>query len=110
MNDEENRIAFLNNYVIQLKKIQLGVKGREMVRTIEKILRREVKLQSELKELRSKHDSIKSMGRSKPLLFSQEPKVTDKRYVIEELNKNRNRSINGLLEAATNLIIRSERR
>lgn len=106
---DESTISFLNNYLTELKKTHLDRTGKEMVRTIEAILRKEVRLQSELEELRSKHDDIISMSRKRAVFHSHELKETD-RYSIEDLNLHRNRSINDILNTATNMIIRSERR
>lgn len=106
MNDEENRIAFLNNYVIQLKKTQLGVKGREMVRTIENILRKQLELEDTLSLLKGKRKSIES---KRPMLFSHIIKHQyDREPIIEELSNDR--KLNRTLDLAVNLVLRDGRR
>lgn len=84
---DEDTIAFLSNYITELKKEHLDEKGREILKATEEILRREIRLRSELEELKSRRDNIKSMSRSKPQFYAYMRKDELKKSSIEELSK-----------------------
>ena len=107
MNEDKDTIAFLSNYLTELRKTHLNEKGRELVRTVEEILRKEIKLQTELKELRDneKKNTIKSIQKAR--FYSNTPRSEKNETTIEELNKHK--TLNQLLNLATALTIRDQK-
>jgi len=106
--EDKDTIAFLSNYITELKKEHLDEKGREILRVTEQILRKEIALRSELKELRAKTDNIKSMCRSKPQFYSHTPKDEYEKSSIEELSKNAD--LDKILNLSTELIIQRNKK
>ena len=81
---EIDTIAFLNNYATELRKTHLDEKGKEMLKIVEDILRKQVELEETLSLLKGKGKLIET---DRVRLFSHVMRHENE-LPIEELSKN----------------------
>ena len=107
MKEGKDTIAYLSNFITELKKQNLDKKGREILQITEKILRKEVALQNELSEL--KNDKKRNMLKSSQIVqfYSHTPKNKKDELITENLSKH-NLNLNRILNLATTLIMKDK--
>ena len=107
MKEGKDTIAYLSNFITELKKQNLDKKGREILQITEKILRKEVALQNELSEL--KNDKKRNMIKSSQIaqFYSHTPKNKKDELITENLSKH-NLNLNRILNLATTLIMKDK--